>query len=103
MEYLKLFGASPTKAHKELYAQSPQWDGNKFVNLEETTMEFSWSNLPELLRKQFFDKENREPELSLPIQAFQREEFLKPSPNSKAIWYGHSALLLRIMNYNILI
>lgn len=103
MEYLKQFGASPSKAQRALYAQSPQWDGKKFLNLEETTMEFSWSNLPEFLRKQFFEKENREPAASLPIQAFQKEDFLQASSTSKAIWYGHSALLMKIMNYNILI
>lgn len=103
MEYFSLFGAQVKQQHKDLYARSPQWDGEKFVNAEETTMEFSWSALPELLRKQFFDKARREPSQPLPILPFDKEAFLAPSDQMKFIWYGHSVVLLRLQNKTILI
>ncbi|MEM6801626.1 MAG: MBL fold metallo-hydrolase [Bacteroidota bacterium] len=103
MKFLKLFGTTPSEKDLHLYEQSSNWDGKKFVNLETTVMEFSWGNLPEFIRKQLFDKEGREPDLSIPIQAFDKEAFLAPSDKMKAIWYGHSALLLRIKGKTLLI
>lgn len=103
MEYLKLFGASPSDKDLETYKQSPNWDGKKFINLEKTVMEFSWGNLPEFIRKQFFDKEEREPNQPIPIQTFDKEAFLAPSESMKAIWYGHSVLLLRLNGKTLLI
>ncbi|MEM7374519.1 MAG: MBL fold metallo-hydrolase [Bacteroidota bacterium] len=103
MEYFSLFGGQLKSHHKETYAKSSQWDGTKFVNLEETVMEFSWSDLPELLRKQFFDKENREPSHPIPIVPFDRQAFLAPSDQMKYIWYGHSVVLLRLAGKTLLI
>lgn len=103
MEYFSLFGGQVKSRHKELYARSPQWDGSKFVNLEDTSMEFSWSDLPELLRKQFFEKERREPKQALSIQSFDPEAFLAPSEQMKHIWYGHSVVLFRLNGKTLLI
>ncbi len=73
------------------------------MNLEETKMEFSFQSLPSFLRKQFCEKENREPQKPLPIIPFDKEAFLTPSINTHFIWYGHSVVLLRINNKTILI
>lgn len=99
----KQFGAKVTKELEQRYGQSPQWDGKRFVNLEETGMDISPFQIPKLLYKQFFEKGGREPGSKLPILPFDKTAFLAPSEKMKFIWYGHSVLLLRISGKTILI
>jgi L-ascorbate metabolism protein UlaG (beta-lactamase superfamily) len=99
----KQFGAKVTKDLEKRYSESPQWDGKRFSNLEETGMDISPFQIPKLLYKQFFEKGGREPGAKLPILPFDREAFLAPSNKMKFIWYGHSVLLLRILGKTILI
>ena len=103
MNYFDQFGGKMKKRHEDRYGLSPNWDGKKFVNLEETKMEFNFQNLPELLRKQFFDKVDREPKQPIAVEVFNKEEFLAPSDKMKFIWYGHSVVLIRMNNQTILI
>ncbi|UZR97406.1 MBL fold metallo-hydrolase [Chondrinema litorale] len=100
---MKQFGGKITKALSERYAQSPNWKNGKFENLAETTMSISIQSMPKLLYKQFFEKRDRFPAKSLPVQPFNKEEFLAPSETTKFIWYGHSVLLIRMNNKTILI
>lgn len=102
-EIKKQFGGKPTKALLERYSQSPNWKEDKFMNLEETTMEFHWGELPKFLYKQFFDSEGREPKEPLPIAAFDKEAFLSAGESAKFVWYGHSVLLMRMAGKTILI
>lgn len=99
----KQFGGKITNAQKEKYARSKQWDGTKFVNLEVTTMEISWQNIPKLLYKQFCEKKEREPKAPIPIIPFDKTSFLHPMDTMKFIWYGHSAILMRISGLTLLI
>jgi L-ascorbate metabolism protein UlaG (beta-lactamase superfamily) len=99
----KQFGAKPSKVEVEKYSKSPNWNGKIFENLEKTNMEFSLSKMPQFLRKQFCDKKDREPLNSLPILAFDKKEFESGNHLMKAIWYGHSAILMRLNAKNILI
>ncbi len=66
-------------------------------------MEFSFQTLPKLLYKQFCDREGREPLMPLALAPFNPSAFLSPEEGSKFIWYGHSAVLLRIHNSTLLI
>ena len=99
----KQFGGKCTKEHEKRYSQSENWDGKKFVNLEETSMEFSFRNLPGLLKKQLFEKQGREPDTPIPIAPFDVDAFLAPSDKMKFIWYGHSVVLMRMKGKTILI
>lgn len=99
----KQFGGKITKTHIEKYSKSKNWDGKKFLNLEETKLEFNFHSIPKLLYKQFCQKEEREPKTKLPIIAFDNASFFSPSENVKFIWYGHSVVLLRVKNKTILI
>ncbi len=99
----KQFGGRFTKKHAEAYAASPQWDGKRFQNLEETTMEINFRTMPGLLRKQFCEREGREPKQKLPIQPFDKEAFLAPSDKVKFVWFGHSVVLLRLNGLTLLI
>ncbi|MEN2282088.1 MBL fold metallo-hydrolase [Algoriphagus sp. SE2] len=99
----KQFGGKVTKKEIEKFKHIQNWDGEKFLNLEPTSMDFSLQALPKFLYKQFCEKEGREPTQKLPIQSFDKESFLAPSEKAKFIWYGHSVLLIRINNKTILI
>ncbi len=98
---MKQFGARVTKKLKERYARSPHWTGNKFQNLEETSMNISFENIPKLLYQQLCESKGREPESPLEVLSFPGPDFLKKS--SAFIWYGHSSLLLRLNDKTILI
>lgn len=99
----KQFGGKISKKDIEEYKRISNWDGEKFVNLEPTSMDFSFQALPKFLYKQFCEKDGREPKKPLPIVPFHVGNFLAPSEKSKFIWYGHSAILLRMNNKTILI
>jgi len=99
----KQFGAKITKELEQRYARSANWDGKKFVNLEETTMDVSFLTLPNILYKQFCQREGRSPKQDLPIMPFNEAAFLAPSDKIKFIWYGHSVLLMRVNNKTLLI
>lgn len=43
------------------------------------------------------------PNKDLPLLAFQREDFLAPSNQAKFVWFGHSALLMRLQGQTICI
>lgn len=45
------FGGSVSKSNKEIYAQSKYWDGEKFLNMEETNMDIGPKEIPGLLKK----------------------------------------------------
>lgn len=97
------FGGKITEADKKRYAKSANWKEGKFENLVETTMEFSFQEMPKLLYKQIFDKKGRNPKQAIPIASFDKKAFLSESDEPKFIWYGHSVLLMRWMGKTILI
>ncbi len=103
MSFIKQFGGSITPTLKERYSQSKNWKEGKFLNLQETTMDISLRTIPGLLKKQFTNRKERTPELNLPTQPFALQDFLAASDSVKIIWYGHSALLLRIQGKTIFI
>lgn len=99
----KQFGAKISKKDEEKYALSKNWDGKKFVNLEETKMDISFQTLPKLLYKQFCEKADREPKKDLQVIPFDKAGFLEQSESVKFIWYGHSVVLMRMNGKTILI
>ncbi|WP_281298698.1 MBL fold metallo-hydrolase [Flavobacterium limnophilum] len=99
----KQFGARPSKLELESYSKSPNWNGKIFENLEKTTMEFSLTNLRKFLHKQFCEKIGREPLKPLSILPFNAETFESENNSMKSIWYGHSAILMRLNHATILI
>jgi L-ascorbate metabolism protein UlaG (beta-lactamase superfamily) len=99
----KQFGAKPSKLELESYSKSPNWNGKIFENLEKTTMDFSLTNLPRFLHKQFFEKKGKEPLNALPIIPFDIKLFDNENQSMQSIWYGHSAILMSLNNKIILI
>jgi L-ascorbate metabolism protein UlaG (beta-lactamase superfamily) len=99
----KQFGGKLTSSLKEQYSNSKNWKNGAFQNLEKTSMEFGFQDLPKMLCKQFFDRSGRFPLSPIPINPFDKKAFLEPSEEPKFIWYGHSVLLMRWMNKTMLI
>ncbi len=99
----KQFGAKVNGEHAAKYARSSHWDGSKFVNLESTTMNINWQTLPKLLYKQFCEREGREPKTSIPVIPFNNDQFVEASDGMKFVWFGHSALLIRLAGLTLLI
>lgn len=99
----KQFGGKITNTLKERYAQSKQWNGKQFLNLEHTSMDIGFAKLLELLYKQFFERKGKTPKEKISILPLERERFLSPVSQPKFIWYGHSVVLLRMADTTILI
>ncbi len=103
MKVLKQFGASPALSDMEKYAHSKQWNGRFFENIVPTKTDLSFTTLPKMLYKQFCEKNNRKPLHKLSVTPLNSSEFLQDGPNWKAAWFGHSAILIRFNQWNILI
>ena len=101
--YFNLFGAKVTKDLVRNYEQSEHWRNGAFQNLEYTTMGGTLLDLPRVIYKQLSNRSGRVPKQFLPIAAFDKDDFLAKSNTAKFIWYGHSALLLRVEGKTILI
>ena len=102
MTIFRQFGGRVSNELKERFAASPNWKDGIFVNLEETSMDISLARVPGLLKKQLFEKEGREPKQPIAWEAFDAAAFAK-AENTQVIWYGHSALLLKLAGKTILI
>ena len=97
------FGGDVTDELKKRYASSKHWDGEKFNNLAETSIDISIWNMPKLLIGQFTDTKTRSPQTPIPVLPFDAEKFAANPEQPKFIWYGHSVLLLQLAGKNILI
>lgn len=100
---LKQFGGKITPELLTKYEQSSNWSKGSFQNLEETSMSTSLLQLPSIIYKQLTNKQGREPKSPLPVVPFNSQDFLSDSSLSKCIWYGHSVVLMRINQKNLLI
>lgn len=100
---LKQFGGKITPELLKEYEQSKNWRKGSFQNLEETNMSTSLLQLPSIIYKQLTNKQGREPKNPLPVVPFNSQSFLSDTSLSKYIWYGHSVVLMRINQKNLLI
>lgn len=96
------FGGKVTKELQQQYEQSENWKDGKFQNLEETNMDIPLGKIPGVIYKQL-TKKGQHPKQNLPIIPFDKEAFLAPAEQAKFIWYGHSAVLMRLNKQTILI
>ncbi|NRB48563.1 MAG: MBL fold metallo-hydrolase [Saprospiraceae bacterium] len=101
--FFKQFGGKVTQDLTRQYEQSENWYNGSFQNLEETSLSTSLFEMPRIIYKQLANQEGRIPKQPLPVMPFDQEAFLAPSDTSKFIWYGHSAILLRIAGKTLLI
>lgn len=96
------FGGKLTKEDKQAYQKSLHWKEGIFQNQSKTTMDMSLTSLPGLIRESIGGRKNRNPKEDIPVAPFDKDLFLQ-NDDLKFIWYGHSTLLLRVNNKNLLI
>jgi len=96
------FGGKVTKELESQYEQSENWRDGKFQNLVETEVGVPFSKIPGVIYKQL-TKRGQRPNHNLPILPFDIKSFLAPADKAKFIWYGHSAILMRLNEQTILI
>lgn len=97
------FGGSLSSGLIKRYSRSAQWTGKAFENQSVTTMDISLSTMPDMIKKQFTDREVRSPQQPIPVMSFDSVAFNNDLSKPKFIWYGHSALLLQLNGKNLLI
>lgn len=97
---LSQFGTDPSGARLEKIKKSPNYNGEKFVNLSGFEMKMSFDFMKEVFPKFLFGKEERVPAREIDI--------VVPDPSTtdstalKATWLGHSTVLLEIDGKKIL-
>ena len=101
--YFKQFGGKATNELIARYEQSSNWKNGSFQNLEHTELMAGLSKMPGIIYKQLTRRNGREPQKPLPVLPFDKSSFLAESQSSKFIWYGHSAVMMRMSNKTLLI
>lgn len=101
--FFKQFGGKVRPELLSQYQQSENWQNGSFQNLEPTSMGGNLGDLPRIIYKQLTQRTGREPNQPLPVQPFSKADFMGAATNARFIWYGHSAILMRMEGKNILI
>ena len=96
------FGGKITKELQSEYELSENWKDGKFQNLVKTEMDIPLGKIPGVIYKQL-TKEGQKPKAPLPILSFDKTAFLAATDQARFIWYGHSAVLMRMNDKTILI
>ena len=101
--FFRQFGGKVTRELRERYAQSPQYVSGQFRNLEATSLADDVRKIPGIIYRQLTSRIAQEPPRPLDVLPFDAEAFLLPTDHGKFIWYGHSAVLLRLGGKTLLI
>ena len=101
--FSKQFGGKITKELVARYEQSPNWRNGSFQNIESTNLSIGLFEMPRVIYKQLTNRNGREPMQPLPVLPFDKSRFLAPADEVKMIWYGHSAVLMRLNGKTLLI
>jgi len=105
--FIKFYPSFGGKMEGERLAQAqqkPNHSGKRFENLEPTKVDFTWSDYKKMIAKMFKGNPNTTPKDSLPSQVWQKEQVAAINDSLvTAIWYGHSAVYLKMNGLNILI
>lgn len=95
-EWLVTLGGRVTGARLERARTSSQFEGDRFRNTEARGFAVKSSNR-EMLRRQFFGKEQREPLTPIPVvRRTARDYATGPSSGLRATWIGWASVLVEI-------
>ena len=94
---LAQFGAKPEGARLERIKQSPQYNGEKFVNPHPIRMSFGFSDITQMFYRWFIAEQAREPKGEIPIITQNAASYdTPPESGLRVTWLGHSTLLIEI-------
>ncbi|MBT8230776.1 MAG: MBL fold metallo-hydrolase [Bacteroidia bacterium] len=96
-------GGKLTKEYKAKYSVSPQWIAGAFRNYERVEMNSNILRIPSIILKQIQGSSKRSPAKPLPILPFNKDDFYGDKKRARLIWFGHSVILIRMNEMNILI
>lgn len=100
-EWLVSLGGRVEGARLESARRSPQFANGKFRNIEPRTL--SSTPTREMLRRQFFGKEQREPTKPVPVvRRTARDYSVPPRSGLRATWIGWASVLVEIDGATIL-
>lgn len=105
MTFIKIspqFGSTPTGDHLDRISKSKNYSNSKFTNLIPTSMDLGFKSGATTMYDWFFKGKNRQPSEPLPTQ-FDGVNFHENDSISEIVWYGHSAISLKIDGKLILI
>jgi len=97
------FGAKISQEEIAQYEKSPNFKDGHFHNILETKLGFNPLLIPVVLYKQIANRKKMNPPSDLPLLPFDPSAFLATSEKGRFCWFGHSALLMRLMNTTIFI
>jgi L-ascorbate metabolism protein UlaG (beta-lactamase superfamily) len=97
------FGGSHSEADKTRYLQSGHYENGIFVNETPTSMDMSFANMKEPMKKMLAGVPNQTPGFELPVIAADPEEVAANRQRNRLMWFGHSAFLLQLDGKNILL
>lgn len=95
-------GGKHSQEDKIRYQESGHYVDGKFMNLEETTMDFTFSSSIDLMKAYIKGNPKSKPDHDLPVLDTDSTEIAENSAE-RLIWFGHSAFLLHMDGKNILI
>ncbi|MEL0146056.1 MAG: MBL fold metallo-hydrolase, partial [Schleiferiaceae bacterium] len=95
-------GGKHSQEDKIRYQESGHYVDGKFMNLVETTMDFTFSSSIDLMKAYIKGNPKSKPDHDLPVLDADSTEIAKNSAE-RLIWFGHSAFLLHMDGKNILI
>jgi len=94
-EWLASLGGRVRGARLERARRSPQFAGGKFRNRETSRM--ITGSYRQMLRRQFFGKEQRSPVRPVPVVKRTRQDYMtQPATGLRATWIGWASVLVEI-------
>jgi len=99
----KQLGGKITPVYLEQYARSVNWKKGSFQNFEETAAMPPLSKTPGIIYKMMKGHALPRPARPLPVLPLDPAAFMANDPGLSFVWYGHSALLVRMQGKNILV
>jgi L-ascorbate metabolism protein UlaG (beta-lactamase superfamily) len=96
------FGARVTGERLERVKNSPNYDGEQFVNLDSTQLKWTFKEKIQVFYERFFSDYAGKPEKDLPIIKLDSNSFSEEEENLSITWLGHATVLIEIENVRIL-
>ncbi len=94
------FGGKQSKEKMELFAQSPQYQKGKFINLNRNEWDTSFGSMLSMIREFLKSKVERKPRTPLSIVPYSPG--IDRSNSARVTWFGHSAFMLEVEGKTIL-
>lgn len=102
-----VFGAKASKAELQKYADSEQFQEQRFSNVSPIDMSFSFEDMSSLLGDYWSSRKFARPPVPIPVQQVDLNHWLDSNSEgfvgTEYVWLGHSTFLLRIEQTHILI